>query len=79
MNYVCPAWEFAMDTNPMKLQRLQSRALRTTDNFPGCTPIHDMHVGFQFLYVYNYVGNKHKSFEVTISNVTIIGQGKALH
>jgi hypothetical protein len=55
MTYVCPAWEFAMDTYLMKLQRLQSRVLRTTDNFPRCTSIRDMHVAFQFLYVYDFI------------------------
>jgi hypothetical protein len=36
--YACPAWELATDTYLLKLQRLQNKVLRTTGNFPRCTP-----------------------------------------
>jgi hypothetical protein len=30
----CPALEFAAETNLLKLQQLQNKILRITDNFP---------------------------------------------
>jgi hypothetical protein len=55
MTYACPAWEFAADTDLMKLQRLQNKALRTTGKFPRNIPIHDMHISFQISYIYDYI------------------------
>lgn len=43
MNYACPAWEFAADTNLSKLQRLQNFLL-TNGNFPGRTRIRKPYV-----------------------------------
>jgi hypothetical protein len=37
INYICPAWEFAVYTDLLKLQRLQNKVLRTTGKFPRCT------------------------------------------
>jgi hypothetical protein len=35
MTYDCPAWEFAAETQLLKLQRVQNRVLRTIANFQG--------------------------------------------
>jgi hypothetical protein len=51
MAYACPAWEFAADTHLLKLQRLQNKVLRTTGNFPRCTPFRDLHTVFNLPYV----------------------------
>jgi hypothetical protein len=47
MTYACPAWEFAADTNLLKLQRLQNKVLRTIDNFPRRTEVCDLHVAIK--------------------------------
>jgi hypothetical protein len=47
MTYTCPAWEFAAESNSLKLQCLQNKVLRTIGNFPRCTSVRDMHVDFQ--------------------------------
>jgi hypothetical protein len=39
----------------MKLQRLQNKVLRTIGKFPRNTPVRDMHISFQILYVYDYI------------------------
>jgi hypothetical protein len=65
MTYACPAWEFAAETHLLKLQRLQSRILRTIGNFPRNTSVRDMHLAFQVPYVYDYItkaGDKQKLF-----------------
>jgi hypothetical protein len=43
---VMTSWELAAGTYLLKLQRLQIRVLRTTGNFPGCTPGRDLHTAF---------------------------------
>jgi hypothetical protein len=53
MTYACPTWEYAADTNLLKLQCLQNRVLQTTENFERCTLFCKMYVPFQFPYVYN--------------------------
>jgi hypothetical protein len=53
--YACPAWEFAAETHPLKLQRVQNRVLRTTGNFSRNTSIWDKHAAFQLRYVYDYI------------------------
>jgi hypothetical protein len=45
--------EFAADTHLMKLYRLQNKVLRTTGNFPGRTSVRDLHMAFNFPYVYD--------------------------
>jgi hypothetical protein len=37
MTYACPAWEFAADSHPLKLQCLQNIDLRITGNLPRRT------------------------------------------
>jgi hypothetical protein len=39
MTYASPAWEFAANTNLLKLQCLQNKVFRTIDNFPRRTPV----------------------------------------
>jgi hypothetical protein len=46
MTYACPAWEFAAETNLLKLQRLKNKFLRTIANLSMCTLVRDMHVAF---------------------------------
>jgi hypothetical protein len=55
MTYACTAWEFAADNYLLKLQRLQNNVLRTIANFPRLTPFRDLHIAFNFLYIYDYV------------------------
>jgi hypothetical protein len=66
MTYACPAWEFALDTHLIKLQRLQNMVLRTIGNFPRRTPVHEMHMASTCRLCtttwQNYAGNKQKSF-----------------
>jgi hypothetical protein len=68
MTYACPAWEFAADSHLLKLQRLQNKVFRTIGNFPMCTPIHELHMAFKLLCIYeyikNYAGNKQKSYKI---------------
>jgi hypothetical protein len=54
MTYACPAWELAADIYLLKLQRLQNKVLRNTGNFPGCTPVRDLHTTFNLPYKYVY-------------------------
>jgi hypothetical protein len=51
MYRACPIWEFAVDTHFMKLQRLQNRVLRAIGNLERRTPVRDLHLAFQILYV----------------------------
>jgi hypothetical protein len=43
ITFACPAFELAADTHLLKLLRLQNKVLRTTGNFPRCTPVRDLH------------------------------------
>jgi uncharacterized protein YlaN (UPF0358 family) len=53
--YACPTWESAVDTHLLKLQRLQNKILRTSENFPRCTLVRDLHTAFNLPYVYDYI------------------------
>jgi hypothetical protein len=55
MAYACPAWEFAAETYPLKLQRLQNKVLHTIGSFSKCTSVRNMHVAFQIPYIYDYI------------------------
>jgi hypothetical protein len=44
IKYACPSWEYAVDAHLLKLQRLQNRVLRTTENLDRRTLIREMHV-----------------------------------
>jgi hypothetical protein len=84
MTYACSAWEFAADTQLMKLQRLQNQVLRTIGKFPRNTSIRDMHISLQIPYVYDYVTKLCRQQSQVIQDhenihVRIIGQGEARH
>jgi predicted transcriptional regulator len=63
-----PAWELAADTYLVKLQRLQNEVIRTIGNFPGCTPIHDLHTAFNLPYKYDYVTELYRQQIEVIQN-----------
>jgi hypothetical protein len=48
MTYARSAWELAADTYLLKLERLQSKVLRTIGNFSRCTPVPDLHTALKF-------------------------------
>jgi hypothetical protein len=80
----CPAWDLATDAYLLKLQRLQNKVLRTTGNFPRCTPVHDMYTAFNLPYVYDYITKLCRKQAEVIRNdenehVRCIGQGEARH
>jgi hypothetical protein len=82
MTYAFPTCEFAADNHLMKLQDLQNKVLRTTGNFPRCTPVHDLHMAFELPYIYDYITKLCKQqAEVTQNhenaNVHNIGEGEA--
>jgi hypothetical protein len=77
-------WEFAANTHLLKLQRLQNKVLRTTDNFPRCTPVRELHKAFNIPYIYDYISQLYRQQAKVIqnhenANVRHIGQGKARH
>jgi hypothetical protein len=55
MTYAFLAKELATDTYLLKLQRLKNKVLRTTGDFPRCTPVRNLHTAFNITYVYNYI------------------------
>jgi hypothetical protein len=84
MTYASPAWEFAADSHLVKLQRLQNKVLRTIGNLPRSTPIHDLHMAFNILYVYDYITKLCRQQVEVIQNhdnenVCNIGQGDTRH
>jgi hypothetical protein len=50
MTYACPAWEFAVDSHQMKLQRQQKREIRTIGKLPRGTLTSALHLVFQIPY-----------------------------
>jgi hypothetical protein len=81
MTYPCPAWELAAGTYLLKLQCLQNKFLRTTGNFPRCTPVSDFHTAFNLLYAYDYIAKLCRKQAEVIQNhenehVRGIGQGE---
>jgi hypothetical protein len=82
--YACPAWELAADTHLFKLQHLQNKALRNIGNFPRCTPVRDLHTGFDFPYEYDYISKLRRQQAEVIQNhenehVRSIRQGETRH
>jgi hypothetical protein len=55
MTYASPAWEFAVNTHLLKLQRLQNKVIRTNGSFPRRTPVRELHKAFNIPYIYDYV------------------------
>jgi hypothetical protein len=74
MTYACPAWELAADTYLLKLQSLQNKVLRTTGNFPMCTPVRDLHAAFSLWRQQAEVIQNHEN-----EHVRSIGQGEVRH
>jgi hypothetical protein len=84
ITHACSACEIAADTYVLKLQRLQNKFLRTTGNFPRCTPVRDLHTTFSLPYVYDYITKLCKQQREVRQNhenehVSSIGQGEARH
>jgi hypothetical protein len=84
MTHPCPAWEFAADTQIMKLQRLQNKILRTIGKFPRNTPIRHMHISLQIPYVHDYITKLCRQQAQAIQHrenihVRNIGQGEIRH
>jgi hypothetical protein len=68
----------------MKLQRLQNKVFRTIGNFPGRTPVRDLHIAFKIPYLYDYITELCRQQAEVIQNhdnvnVLNIGQGEARH
>jgi hypothetical protein len=57
MTYVCPAWEFAADTNLLNLQSLQNKVLRNIGKFARHTPVRELHEAFNIPYICDYITN----------------------
>jgi hypothetical protein len=84
MTYACPAWKFTADTHLRKLQYLQNKVLRTTGNFPRCTPVREMHMAFHLPCVYDYMTKLCRQQAAVIlnhdnENVRYIRQDEARH
>jgi hypothetical protein len=83
MTYASPAWEFAVDTHLLKLQRLQKTVLRTIGNFTRRTLVRELHKVFYIPYIYDYTKLCRQEAEVIQNNenpnVRNIGQGEAQH
>jgi hypothetical protein len=61
-----------------------SWVLRTTGNFPKCTPVRDLHAAFNLPYVYDYTTKSCRQQPKAIQNhenehVRSTGQGEARH
>jgi hypothetical protein len=82
LTYSCPAWEFAADRYLSKLQRLQTKDLRTTCNLPRRIPTRDLHMAFKILYLYDFA-TKIRREQITVIrnhenfNIRNTGQGEA--
>jgi hypothetical protein len=77
-----PHWEFAVDTQLLKLQRLQNEVLRTTGKFPRCIPVRELHTAFQVSCIYDYIMKLCRQQEEAIqnhenANIRDIGKGEA--
>jgi hypothetical protein len=84
ITYAFPAWELAVDTELLKLQRLQDKILRTIGNFPRCTQVRHMHTASNLPCVYDYITKLCRKQAEAIRNrenehVRCIGEGEARH
>jgi hypothetical protein len=82
MKYALPTWELAADNYLLKLQLLQNKVLRTTENFSSCTSVRDLQTAFTLLYVYDYITKLWRQQAEVIQNhenehVRVIEQGEA--
>jgi hypothetical protein len=63
---------------------MQNKVLRTTGNFPRCTPVRDLHTAFNLPYVYDYIPKLCGQQAEVIQNhenehVRVIGQDEGRH
>jgi hypothetical protein len=84
LTYACPAWEFTAGSCLLKLQRLQSKFLRTTGNLLRRTPLGDLHMAFKIPYLYDFISKLRREQATVILNhedvsIRNFGQGKAQH
>jgi hypothetical protein len=84
ITHACPAWEFAVDTQLLKFQRLQNKVLRTIGKFLKCTPARELHLVFQVVYIYDYIMKLCRQQAEVIQNhenenIRCIGRGEARH
>jgi hypothetical protein len=84
MTQACSISEFAADAVLIKLQRLENKVPRTIDNFPRCTPVRELQMGFHLPYVHDYMTKLcMQEAEVILNhdneNVRYVGQGEARH
>jgi hypothetical protein len=84
MSYACHAWKFAVDTQLLKLQRLQNKVLHTTGKFPSCTQVRDLHTDFSLPYVYDYITKLFRQQDEVIqnhenANGRNVGKGETRH
>jgi hypothetical protein len=68
----------------LKLQRLQTKVLRTIGNLPRRTPIRDLHMVFKLPYMFDYITKLCRQPTKVIqnhenANVLNIGQGELRH
>jgi hypothetical protein len=55
MAYACPTWECMADTHLLKLQHMQNRVLRATENLDRCTSVSELLAAFKIPYMYDYI------------------------
>jgi hypothetical protein len=66
--------------NLLKLQRLQSKVLRTIGNLSRRALVRDMHVAFQIPYVYDYITKLcRRQGEIIHNHENENGQGETPH
>jgi hypothetical protein len=68
----------------LKLQRMQNKVLCTIGEFPKCTLVHELHMAFQVLYIYDYITRLCRQQTEVIqnhenANVGDVGKGEAQH
>jgi hypothetical protein len=71
--YASPAWEFAVNTYLLKLQRLQTKVLSTIGNYRYCKRLSKFLL-FTII-LQNYEGNKQKLYKIMKMQISSI-QGK---
>jgi hypothetical protein len=85
MTHVCfPAWEFAVDSYLLKLQRLQNEVLPIIVNLPRSTTVRNLDVAFRIPYLYHLVTKLcRQPATVTLNNENVnirnICQSEAQH
>jgi hypothetical protein len=84
LEVIGPRWEMEADIYLLKLQRLENKVLRTTENFARRTAVRDLHTAFNLPFVYDYMTQLcRQQAEVTQNHedehVSGMGQGEARH